>query len=402
MWRQKTTIALALFLLLIVFVAISLCLPLPYGSFGTIDFIQYWRSWNMLSEGGNPYNPALAAAYQQAQTHETTGFAISWNPPWTFVLLAPIASPPFETAAMLWVLIQFTLLGVIAITIPTALERPSPHLVLGATTAILFFPILDALYFGQLGVLLATSVALFLHFQQRGAFFWAGVSLLPLSVKPHLFFLFVVPGIKWLLELPRQQALRFLYGGAGGFATLVAITCVIAPTSLGDWIAALRYYSSAPSVEGLIPFPLWQTTTLATWLRIALPSEHSPLWPLKVVPAVSLTLTAVYFATSRKRIQWKDITPPLLCLSLLTSNYGWAYDQSVLIITQMAIICGALALKRRAQRITVLCLAFGIQIVAIALSDLPQHYFVWVPIALLLLFFVERAMASSQQPRECP
>ena len=394
MRNQKATIALVLILLSLALLAISAWFPLPYGSLGTTDFIQYWRSWNILRDGGNPYDPALATAYQAARVQGTTALVMSWNPPWTFLLLAPVTSPSFETAAMLWMLVQFVLLGVIAVVVPLGLEERSPSVIVRAITAILFFPVLNALYYGQLSVLLATSVALFLFFQQRGAFFLAGMSLLPLSAKPHLLFLFVVPGIQWLFQLPREQALRFLAGALGSFLAVVLFTCAFSPTAISDWIAALTLYSSAPPIEGSTPFPLWQTTTLATWVRIALTSEGAPSWPLKLVPAASLIVTILYFSISRRHVVWKEVTPPLLCLTLLTSNYGWAYDQSVLVVTQMAIVCGALGLKRRAQRIGVLSLAFGIQALAISLSSLPQHYFVWLPIVLLLLLLTQRKLAS--------
>ncbi len=402
MSSRSIILVVSLACLVLALFAFSAIHPLPFGSVGTIDFFQYWYSWGAIREGNNPYDPILAGEIQKATPHISLNRFMSWNPPWTFVLLSPFTSGPFERCAMFWMAFQVVLLGVIAHVTPLALGERVPSLVLRAVTPIVFFPALESLYYGQLGVLLATSVALFLFFQQHGSFFLAGLSLLPLSVKPHLFVLFILPGAQWLLGLPRSQALRFMCGALAGFTLLISITCTLAPHVLYDWIAAMRGGNSSSFTEGTIPFPFWQTATLTTWIRIALTSHEIPSWPLTVVPLAALIGTITYFLRQKGPIIWKDIAPPLLCLSLVTSSYGWVFDQSVLIVPHTAIICGALSLQRRAVRVVLLATAFGLQILAIYLSDMPQHFFVWLPIAILLLFLAQRAMGSSQRKRKLP
>lgn len=400
MITNKEHVAIALACLVLSLYGCGVLFPLPYGSFGTIDFLQYWHSWNILLEGKNPYDPNLATSHEHGLAHLPKSRFLAWNPPWTFTLLSPFTSGTFETAVMFWMLMQFVLLAVIGIVTPTALEKPRPNVWLSGITLVVFFPVLNSLYFGQLGVLLATSIALFLSFQQRGLFFWAGLSLLPLSVKPHLFLLFVVPGIKWMLQLPRSHVLQFLCGAAGGLAALLAITCTFNPHILSDWTQVLRANYQGTPVEGTIPFPLWQTTTIATWIRLFLSPNHLALWPLQIVPLTALMGTIIYFSISKRPIIWRDVVPPLLCVSLLTSSYGWVYDQSVLIITQIAIVCGALELRQRIATFTFLAVAFSLQLLSIFLSDKPQHYFVWLPIAVLILFYAERTMLLSQRAQK--
>ena len=65
-----------LFLLLTV---LSFLLPLSYGEPGTIDFIQYWRSWHLMSEGRNPYDFELSAATQDAITKAHDPLIVSWR-----------------------------------------------------------------------------------------------------------------------------------------------------------------------------------------------------------------------------------------------------------------------------------------------------------------------------------
>lgn len=402
MSSRSTILALSFACLVLVLHGASALFPLSFGSVGTIDFFQYWHSWRVIRDGNNPYDPALAIELRKATPDIPMYLFLSWNPPWTFVLLSPFTSGPFETCAMFWMLFQFILLAIIATVTAPAIEERSPSLVLRAIAVIVFFPALDSLYFGQLGITLATSVALFLFFQQRRSYFWAGVSLLPLSVKPHIFYLLVVPGVKWILQLPKAHALRFMCGALGGFGLLISVTIALSTDIIYDWIAALRMSTNSSFTKGVIPFPFWQTTTLTTWIRLAFAASEPPSWPLKVVPSVALVGTILYFLWAKGPIVWKKVAPPLLCVSLLTSSYGWVYDQSVLIVPQMAIVCGALSLQKVSARFAVLTLALGVQILAVCLSDMPQHYFVWLPIAMLLLLLATGAITSSQRNQGSP
>jgi hypothetical protein len=203
----------------------------------------------------------------------------------------------------------------------------------------------------------------------------------------------VPPAVRWLMQLPRPQAFRFLAGVGGGFAVLLGCTAMISPSSIPNWLSVIRIEPSQQHVAGAVPFAFWQTANITTWLRILCTSDHVPEWPLGVVPIVAFALTTVWFAVSRRPVVWRDIAPPLLCLSLITSNYGWVYDQSVLVVSQMAIVCGALALPRRALRLTIITLAFGAQVFAIYLSDSPQHHFVWLPLLIVSLLFFTRTTA---------
>lgn len=395
----------ALFGIALTLHVISTHFPLAYGSFGTIDFIQYWRSWHMLLEGNNPYDHALVSARHYAMFDTSIPLVVSWNPPWTFVLLAPFLSESFGASALLWMLIQFFLLGMIAILIPATLADSRMGLVLRAATVMIFFPVLNSLYFGQLGILLAASVALFLFYQQRGAFFAAGLSLLPLSAKPYLFLLLVPPGVRWLMQLPRPQAFRFLAGVGGGFAVLLGCTTMISPSSIPNWLSVIRIEPSQQHVTGVIPLAFWQTANITTWLRILCTSDYVPEWPLRVGPIASLVLTTVWFVFSKKPIVWRDIAPPLLCLSLITSNYGWVHDQSILLVSQMEIVSAALTLPRSALRPTIIGVAFAGQILAIYLSERPAYHFVWLPLFILVLLLFTRAKTQpgrSRPPEDSP
>ena len=399
--KSKLPILLALGCLAGLMTLIAALFKLPLGSVGTVDFVQYWSAWRVMLDGGNCYDPAVMHAVQSSLTTKPFPLTFSWNPPWTYVLLAPVLALPFEQSATLWLLVEILLLGTIVTIVPPTFALPRLQPLTAAIVVTLFFPILNSIYWGQLGILLATSVALFLFFEQRGKHVWAGLALLPLAMKPHLFLLFIPPAMKWMRQIQRRDLRSFLLGALGGFSILVAATLVIAPASITSWVNSFSA-SSAPAIKDhSIHFQDWQTATIATWLRIAINSltNELPSWPLTVLPLAGILASVAYFFTNRRPIVWREVTPPLLCLSLLMSNYGWPYDQSVLLICHIMVICRARYYSSPTLRVSVLTATVSIQLLAFLLArndDTPQHYFAWIPLALLCILAADARIRQNE------
>jgi hypothetical protein len=367
--------------------------PLSAGGPGTIDFIQYWSAWRLMQQGANPYDPQLLTQLQSSLTGDSEHLILSWNPPWTFVALSPVLSLPFGQAASIWLALQIGLILVISVTLPRGLGKhvPSPLVCVLAST--LFFPILNSIKMGQLGVLFAAGIALFLYYQRAGAFFLAGLSLLPLTFKPHLFFLFIVPGVMWLKQLTFRERVHFLAGSLGSFSVLLLACAAVSHSGLIYWVNALTSRSATAGIAQAVHVSDWQTATLVTWIRLLTAHRTNTLvtWPLWTIPLAGFTFSTLYFYRRAKEICWKTITPILLCFSLGTSNYGWIFDQSVLVVCQMAVVCALYDLSDRVRIFTALFLLVCIQAVSISCSawlDLPQHYYVWVPWAYALTLWL--------------
>jgi hypothetical protein len=103
---------------------------------------------------------------------------------------------------------------------------------------------------------------------------------------------------------------------------------------------------TAQPVEGAnhVHFSNWMTHTTATAIRFATIKVwgFSPTWPLMAIPFGAFLLTVIFFGRRRPVIRWDTLMPQLLCLSLATSNYGWIFDQSVLVICQYALLTRAM------------------------------------------------------------
>ena len=160
----------------------------PLWALGTRDFVQYWSAFHLLLEGKDPYASAEMSRLQQEIHFPGPLPVLMWNPPWLLLLLAPILWMDFEGATSAWVALNVVLLaGIPFVVAPKSLLPLSRgRFTFLAALTMLFFPVLDTIKSGQLGVLLAFGVALVLRALSSGAVFTGGMGFAILSVKPHL------------------------------------------------------------------------------------------------------------------------------------------------------------------------------------------------------------------------
>lgn len=352
---------------------------------GTRDFVQYWAAERALESGRNAYDGNVMFAIEDAVGQRDDETILMWNPPWTVLLLEPVVGLPFPAAALLWFLTSTLMLGGIAMLLPGALGREPPHLVVSALAVACFYPVAQCLVWGQLSVFLTFFFVLFLHFERRGEFFAAGLALVPLTAKPHLFFLLAVPGLWWLVARTTGQRRAFLAGAVGGLAVVVTIAALRWPEALGWWKASL---SAAPTGPGAVAMESWKTSTLATLVRSALAtgSGVAPRWPMWAIPAAGLAATVAYFGRRRPVVDWAEVAPPLMALSLTLGSYGWTYDQTLLLPLQVALVCDAASHRDRsaaARVVAVLVLIQALALVVGARRGAAHEDYIWLPWAML-------------------
>ena len=118
------------------------------------------------------------------------------------------------------------------------------------------------------------------------------------------------------------------------------------------------------------------------------------------IPFSTLVGSSVYFLR-KSRIEWSIVAPPLLCLSLITSSYGWAYDQSLLVLCQILAVCKVFAEDSPRQRRLAIAMGLlatqGLAFYLGTRSDNAQHYYVWLPWALLLLTLFANHSAETRE-----
>ena len=371
--------------------AITLCIfPLQSDSFGTIDFIQYWSAWQLMTHGQNPYDPTLLHQTEEALRANPSGLIYSWNPPWTFTLLAPFLTLPFTASATIWMVFEMAALLFIAAKAPKALKVTPLGPVWGTGTTLAFLPTLLSLSYGQLGIFFELSVTCFLLTVNNKNYRLAGLSLLPLSAKPHLFLLCVIPGIVWLTQIPRTARRDFLIASCTGAAFLALATMLIQPHAFMWWFQSMT--ADVSSTSGLVPYQNWMAHTTASGIRIlALALTGTlPTWPLAVVPLTAGIATSLYFFFRRPSIEWSTTLPSMLCLSLATSSYGWAFDQTALVLCNYLLVARAVSCANRIVGRRLLLAVISVQVIPFVLIEASlwrYHWFLifpWVYLALLL------------------
>jgi len=382
-------------------VIVLLLVPLQPNSFGTVDFVQYWSAWDLMSHGKNPYDPTALLTIQRTIASGNDSLVFSWNPPWTYTLLAPILALPFSASATMWLIFEVAALLFIAAKAPKALRATNIGPMWSVVATFAFLPTLYCLRYGQLGVLFTLSLTCFLLSVNGQRFLLAGVSLLPLSTKPHLFLLCAIPGLLWLLQIPRRSMREFLVGLFAGATALVLITLIVAPLSVQWWLTSMT--TDLSSATGMVPFQNWMTHTTATAVRvisIAI-ADIDPTWLLFMLPVVAAIGVSLYVFVRQPRVNWPRHLPSMLCLSLATASYGWAFDQTILVLCNYLIFAHALSCYNKRRRHLLLSIALSVQAIPVALimaSVMITHYFFIFPwIYLALVMFLSR---MREEPKE--
>jgi len=379
--------------------ALTGAIRIPLGAPGTRDFVQYWGALELLRRGLNPYDGHLMREVQVALSPGSADVTMMWNPPWTPVVLMPVLMLPFERAAALWLFAQLSILILITIYTPRAVRRPNIPLLLSAIIVVSFLPALDALYWGQLSLLLTLGATMFVYFEGRGKLMSAGIALLPLTLKPHLLLCLLPAGALWWWRLSWVNRRRFLLGFIGGLLFLCVITLALAPNALSWWFAAVVSPSSS---AGEVPTVQWKTATVTTWMRTLLAdaSRGAPVWPMLWLPLTALAGVCAYYWRYRPLVEWRITLPALVGISLLVGSYGWLYDQSILLIGIIAVVGDASSYRDRRDQFTLMTGVLGTELLALAQSSFgynQQHYYVWIPVVVLcLLAFNRRCMRKPQ------
>ena len=392
--NRKISIAVRAIGITILFLCLFLDSPLAepeqessFGTIGTNDFIEYWSSYQLFSRGQNPYAPELIQPIQEKLGRKEDVPLMMWNPPWLLAMMSPILRLPFDSAARAWILINaFFLLGSVFLisTIPnTKKANFLPCLAAG----VLFYPAWNCLYLGQVSLLMAFELAGTIWALERKRDILAGIFLLPLTIKPHLVYLVVIALAWWIIRTRRYLvAISF----ALWFIGLLCLTAHLGQASaLWFWFEKLV---NPTSEQKFISVMSWKVATLVGWTRevIAAALGTHVRWPVVVIPSASAISLLLYLIRKQKSMDWLEHLPPILCISLFTSPYGWVFDQSMLLIAAVALISHAFAItENRLQRLSVFSLLLGLQVLTVGMLyfgfDMHHHFF-WFPLGLLCVW----------------
>jgi Glycosyltransferase family 87 len=282
------------------------------------DFIEYWSASRLLLAGKNPYSTAELNLLQRPLTGSETPL-IMWNPPWTLSLLMPFGLLEYSASRWLWLILNF---GLLLLSTHWLWDRyvrweGASWLATGATLVltITFLPGMVVLSLGQIGALILAGIVGFLGLVRREQYFKAGAMTLLISLKPQLLFLFWILLLFWVLKTRRWT----LVAGA--------VTALVLALSLPLWLCSdlISGYLRLAASESIFHHP---STTTGALLRWVFGWENVWLQVLPMVPGIFWA--ALYWKRHCENWDWDRRMPLVLLVSVVTTCYGWIFDQAVL------------------------------------------------------------------------
>jgi len=322
--KWKRAVLITVLALAFIFVAALFALSHPQH-----DFIEYWTASHLLLHGRNPYSLPEMFKMQKALGWEEPVPLMFVCPPWALPLIAPLGILSSYGAA--WIVWSALLIFAAALSSRLLMDLYFGDLripEISDTTfyrslfAFTFYPVLLALKFSQISPLLLLGLAGFLHFNRRERPVMAGLMLSLTLLKPQLLFLVWIALVFDSVYRRRWKTLL-----ASAAAVLVATGLAL----LLD-VHAFQHYRELLTTPYLEINPSGILAMMRRVLR-----SRSTYWMQFVPPIFGFAWFVFYWRRHRSRWEWLDRMPALVTASILTTAYGWVFDQAVLGVVVIAV-----------------------------------------------------------------
>jgi len=291
-------------------------LPEIRGNVSRRDSLAYWAAARLLRERYNPYDPRLVLELEQQSGYAEPQPLILRTPPWSLFMVLPLAPlSPF------WAWVLWSVMTVSCLLVAMRLGRrmyggsrggPDHLLTLAGYT---FAPVAACLISGQMGLMLALGIVLFLWWEKKYPFVAGAALILPFA-KPHLLALFWIIAALWA-ALQKRWQLAVGFVSALGVATAVAI--ILDPPVFQHYCqmvyAASIQNEFIPALSGVVRLIFFRRRFWVQFLPLA----------------VGLAWSLIFFRRWRSVWNWQVHGPALLVVSVLTTPYGWLADETVLL-----------------------------------------------------------------------
>ncbi len=328
--RNKIYIAVCSILLLDAGLLFGQASPITAHA-GIRDFVEYWAASRLFWYGGNPYSPAELMTLQQTAGWNGAAPLIMWNPPWSLLFTLPFGLVEYATSQFLWLLVHVILILYSTQQLWRIYGDSARSSRLPWILALTFVPTLFVLIIGQITPLVLAGLTLLLYAERKQSLWTTSASLLILSIKPQVLYLFWIVFALWLLE---KRPWRVVWRAA-----LVGVAAGLVPVLFDPNIYS--QYLALYGVPTVLKPMDWPVPTLRNVIRVFFDIDQ--MW-LQLAPTILAILWAVYYWQRHKhQWVWLKQLPLLLLVSVATSFFVWTYDQVVLL---PAIIEGATWIKQ--------------------------------------------------------
>ncbi|MEJ1382335.1 MAG: glycosyltransferase family 87 protein [Candidatus Sedimenticola sp. (ex Thyasira tokunagai)] len=346
------------------------------SDFGTRDFVAFWSAFHAVKDGKNPYSMSEIYPFQSHVIKDEVSTQAFLNPPWSLAVLAPVIALDFASARFFWIVLNIIFLFVTITLILNYLHSPGLVGINNFLAAVLFLPSFWTLWLGQPTVFLTACFAAAVTAILKGRGWLAGLLLIPLTLKPHLF---LVVGVVLAVYVLRRKSLPLIVSFITGFLTLQLVTYLFEPKIYTYWL----------NME-FSPLIL-KTSSLVTMLResIMLFSGSLMDWPVVAVPAIGTALSLPWFLRRLGECDIELLIPPALCISLGIAPYAWLHDFALLLVCQATLLVLVARMKPPSTiKMEIIFMLLGLQlaiVITISITHGLQYVF-WVPWAMLTIW----------------
>lgn len=292
--------------------------------------MEYWASGRLFISHQNPYSLSDMLRMEHAFGWNKTIPLMNLNPPWALPILLPLGS---ATSYSLALFISVVILSVIlACSVRILLDVystgrpvfPEESRWSETVLAFTFYPALLCLKLSQVTTLILLGFAGFLYFEHRKQYALAGACLVLASIKPQLGYLI---WIALLLDCLRTANWKVLLSLVVGIGCLSVVALLMRPAVFADYrvLSQSGYLKIWPSaLGGLMRVPF---------------GASAKSFPLQFVPpAAGVSWFLFYWYRHRASWRWSERMPMLVTVSLLTTGYGWMFDQVLLLIPVISVV----------------------------------------------------------------
>jgi len=352
------------------------------------DYIEYWAASHLLVAHGNPYSLASAFKFQKELGWSEPLPLTFVSPPWALSLTIPLGF--MNSYGLAWLLWFGVMAAAVAYASRLLVDMYFGDLRLAEITefawqrslfALTFYPVLLCLKFSQTTPLILAGLVGFCFFESRRRDFLAG-SLLSLTlVKPQLLLLvWLAFGLWWFRE--RRWAM---------FASVVSAVTLLTGVALVFDSRILTHYLDLVRT----PYLSLNPSAMAAGLRNLFGTRNT-YWMQFVPTVLGIIWFAFYWHKHSHIWNWTERMPALVAASILTTAYGWLFDQTLLAVPIIA-LAGMYA-KRTGhlpRNLVALYTALNVALILLAMASSPWSF---VPAPIVVAFLLHRQTRAGSAP----
>lgn len=351
------------------------------------DFVEYWTASHLLVARENPFSLTGVFRFQKALGWSEPLPLTFVSPPWALSLTLPLGfMKSYGLAWLLWFVMMATAVAYASrllvdiyfgdIRLPEITEFSWQRCLFALT----FYPVLVCLKFSQTTPLILMGLAGFCFFERRRRDFLAGLFLSLTLVKPQLLLLVWLAFVFWWFKQRRWAMLASILGG---LALLAGVALLLDSRIFNQYLELIQtpYLSLNPS--GMV-----------AGLRGSLGARNT-YW-VQFVPAVlGILWLSFYWRKHRDHWNWTERMPALVAASILTTAYGWLFDQTLLAVPIIA-LAGMYAKRtgKLPRNLVALYTALNATLILLAMASTPWA-FVPAPIVVAFLLYREARAGSA-------